>query len=352
MANLGDIPANAAVRTTAECDEQYQAASEKGQPDGYAALDAEGKVPASQIPAGGGSYTDEQAQDAVGLILADDGDIDFAYDDATPKITAVVKDGAVTFAKMQDIATARLLGRTGAGAGEPEEIQVGAGLALSAGSLACTITQYTNELAQDAVFGAIADSETIDVTYDDAGNSFSLAVRTQMSLDADASGLKLDGDAAAPGNSKYYGTDAGGAKGFHDLPAGGGGALSFEEADRATDLALTNSFQAAVSLALGAGTWLVLGQSSIESTSTTQSNVNIRLRDQTNNVTHSIAEGEVDSALPDRCNLAVHAVIVLAGAATIALEGRQSAGTSHMIGPGNLGDTAAKVTRISAIKIG
>jgi hypothetical protein len=33
----------------------------------------------------------------------------------------------------------------------------------------------------------------------------------------------LDGDEDSPGNSKYYGTDSGGIKGFHDLPAGGGG---------------------------------------------------------------------------------------------------------------------------------
>jgi hypothetical protein len=36
-------------------------------------------------------FTDERAQDAVGGIFADDGDIDFTYDDATPKITAIVK---------------------------------------------------------------------------------------------------------------------------------------------------------------------------------------------------------------------------------------------------------------------
>jgi hypothetical protein len=34
--------------------------------------------------------------------------------------------------------------------------------------------------------------------------------------------LSLIGDAASPGNSKYYGTDGGGAKGFHDLPTGSG----------------------------------------------------------------------------------------------------------------------------------
>jgi hypothetical protein len=43
-----------------------------------------------------GSYSDEQAQDAVGNILDDGGDIDFTYDDATPKITASIKTGVRT----------------------------------------------------------------------------------------------------------------------------------------------------------------------------------------------------------------------------------------------------------------
>lgn len=43
------------------------------------------------------SYTDEEAQDAVGGILDDGtvGDVDFTYDDATPKISAVIKPGMV-----------------------------------------------------------------------------------------------------------------------------------------------------------------------------------------------------------------------------------------------------------------
>lgn len=44
---------------------------------------------------GGGSYTDEQAQDAVGGILTDTATVDFTYDDATPKITADVVAGFV-----------------------------------------------------------------------------------------------------------------------------------------------------------------------------------------------------------------------------------------------------------------
>jgi len=47
------------------------------------------------IGAGGGGYTDEEAQDAVGNILTDTATIDFTYDDATPEITADVIPGGV-----------------------------------------------------------------------------------------------------------------------------------------------------------------------------------------------------------------------------------------------------------------
>jgi hypothetical protein len=49
---------------------------------------------------GGGSYTDEQAQDAVGGILADTATINLTYTDATPAITADVIDGSITTAKL------------------------------------------------------------------------------------------------------------------------------------------------------------------------------------------------------------------------------------------------------------
>lgn len=46
--------------------------------------------------AGGGGYTDEQAQDAIGTILVDTATIDFTYTDATPTIEASVKAASIT----------------------------------------------------------------------------------------------------------------------------------------------------------------------------------------------------------------------------------------------------------------
>lgn len=72
---------------------------------------------------GAGTYTDEQAQDAIGTILADSATIDFTYTDATPEITASVKDDSVTYAKIQNVSAAdKILGRATAGAGDVEEI--------------------------------------------------------------------------------------------------------------------------------------------------------------------------------------------------------------------------------------
>lgn len=52
--------------------------------------------------AGGGGYTDEAAQDAIGTILTDTATIDFVYTDATPTIEANVKASSITEA-MQNL---------------------------------------------------------------------------------------------------------------------------------------------------------------------------------------------------------------------------------------------------------
>ena len=80
----------------------------------------------------------ESAQDAVGSILTDTATIDFTYNDGANTITADVKDSSITFAKMQDISTNKLLGRSTASTGAVEQISIGAGLSLAAGTLSAT----------------------------------------------------------------------------------------------------------------------------------------------------------------------------------------------------------------------
>lgn len=71
---------------------------------------------------------------------------------------------------------------------------------------------------------AVTDTQTIDLTL--ATNSVSGSVIRQMSITADASGLRLVNDELSPGISEYYGTNGAGTKGFFALPAAGGGGYS------------------------------------------------------------------------------------------------------------------------------
>jgi hypothetical protein len=104
----------------------------------------------------------------------------------------------------------------------------GKGLLTAAGnttiSIPSTAVSDFTEAVQDVVGNAsfLPDTNTVDWTYNDAGNTLSAAVKTQLTITSDASGIRLVNDSATPGNSKYYGTDGSGTKGFFDLPSGGG----------------------------------------------------------------------------------------------------------------------------------
>lgn len=65
---------------------------------------ADEEIDVTIASSGGAGYTDEQAQDAVGGILVDTATVDFTYDDATPQITADVKDGSITVGKLSTTA--------------------------------------------------------------------------------------------------------------------------------------------------------------------------------------------------------------------------------------------------------
>lgn len=74
--------------------------------------------------------------------------------------------------------------------------------------------------------GGIADVDLVEIPSGGAGG-----YEPKNSIEVDAGELQLVGDEASPGNSKYYGTDGAGAKGFHDLPAGGGGGHTIKDTD-------------------------------------------------------------------------------------------------------------------------
>ena len=126
-------------------------------------------------------YTDEMAQDAIGAMV----DSSIIYVDGTPLLqraaltgdvtasagsnTLTIANDAVTFAKMLNSSGASvLIGRGSAGgAGDFQEITLGAGMAMT-GTVLSSTGGYTDEAAQDAIGTILLDSATIDFTYDDA----------------------------------------------------------------------------------------------------------------------------------------------------------------------------------------
>lgn len=82
--------------------------------------------------------------------------------------------GSITFTDIQNIATDKILGRDTAGSGSIEQLGLGAGLSISGGNLVNTITQYTDELAQDAIGNAVGSG----LDYDDGSGAISVETAT------------------------------------------------------------------------------------------------------------------------------------------------------------------------------
>ena len=144
--------------------------------DAYGRLTAAGNTTIA-VTSSAISDFNEAAQDAVGTILTDSATIDFTYNDGTPSITADVIDASITFAKIQNIATDRLIGRDAASSGVTTEIAVTNGLAFTgsnsighsttgASSVTHTGAQVPNAVTIDS-YGHVTGFTTRNLTLDD-----------------------------------------------------------------------------------------------------------------------------------------------------------------------------------------
>jgi len=92
--------------------------------------------------------------------------------------TAQIAANAVTFPKVQDIATDRILGREAAGAGVIQELALGAGLSLSSGDL--VVTSDGKELISDTEWQAWAVSANTTIAR--TGSDYTVTVATPADL--------------------------------------------------------------------------------------------------------------------------------------------------------------------------
>lgn len=82
----------------------------------------------------GGVWKNDTIAGGGGVSDGDKGDITVSASGAT----WTIDNDAVTYAKIQNVTSGRLLGRSSAGSGDTEELTVGTGLSLSGGTLAAT----------------------------------------------------------------------------------------------------------------------------------------------------------------------------------------------------------------------
>jgi hypothetical protein len=99
----------------------------------------------------------ENAEDYIGTMLTASegtGDIDWTYTDGSGTLSGAIKSDAITFAKMQNIATNSLIGRDTASSGDPENILLNATLEMDG----------SGNLQRAALTGAITASAGSNAT--------------------------------------------------------------------------------------------------------------------------------------------------------------------------------------------
>ena len=203
--------------------------------------------------AGGATFTAEDAQDAVGTILVDTATIDLTYTDATPSITAAVVAGSigttqlgndqVTYAKLQNVTDARLLGRSAGSAGDAQELTVAGQLTLSGGVLTGTGQPL------DATLTALAGLATgaNQLAYSTGTDTFA-----QTTLSAYIRTLLDDADAATARGTLLLGTMA---TVNSPVPVANGGTAATDAGTARTNLGLgTIATQNANAVAVTGGT--------------------------------------------------------------------------------------------------
>lgn len=186
------------------------------------------------VQVGTSTISDELIQDIIGPFLVDTSDIDFTYDDTGNTASAQVKAGSITWSKLQNMSTARILGRVTAGGGSVEELT-----AAQVKTLLAIVTSDLSDFSEGVqdVIGALASGGAgLTMTYTDASNTWVLDVNADnatLEINADTLRLKDGGTTNAKLANMAQATFKGRAAG-----AGTGAPVDLTAAQAKTALAI------------------------------------------------------------------------------------------------------------------
>lgn len=146
-------------------------------------IDAQGRITAA---ASGSTYTDEQAQDAVGNILTDTSTINFTYNDGTPSIIADVNTDSITNFHLANMAALTVKVRASNSPGDPSDLAFTAdGQFLVRRSAALTV----GPIVSADIATALTTPGAIGGTTPAVGTFTALAVTTSSTLEAATGGV-------------------------------------------------------------------------------------------------------------------------------------------------------------------
>ena len=125
----------------------------------------------------------------------------------TGSFATTIANDAVTYAQMQNVTDARLIGRSAGTTGDPQEITVGAGLTLSGGSLTASAggTTWTDigDATADAAIALGAFETDFTSTIDSSGKAVWTITNTDADTAADTAFLDLRHNDGADANVFY-----------------------------------------------------------------------------------------------------------------------------------------------------
>lgn len=203
--------------TPAKLSQSYLPTSQKGAPNGVASLDASGQVPASQLPPAGSTPDATTTSKGIVQLAGDLGGT--ATAPTVPGLTSkepTVAAGTTSQYYRGDKSW-QTLDKAAVGLANVDNTS-------DTNKPISTATQTALDSKANASHThAVADTTGLQAALDaKADETITVSGGTSLTGGGDLTAnrtLTLVNDAATPGNSRYYGTDGAGTKGFHTIPA-------------------------------------------------------------------------------------------------------------------------------------